>query len=430
MGDVVTKRITGEIIHHDEGGVNLRQEIRARKDAALGDAAKPAPVSEWRADILPVPGDSESTESQLRRASKNMGHTRREAFADDMASTGFVDHQTAAGYVDRMKGAPPPKMQVISDHGAAVPPLDDQQPITEDLSFRNLREAQRAVKNYRDAQDRYQEALAQELAKEQENKQWVSELEAAARQHQTQQAAQPAPQPQPAVDPLAQERAALAAQRRQLEWDRLSEGEQAAHHELEQLRQWFATARGDERAQSLGHAEQRWHELQGYAHEAAQLRHASQTNAQQARQQQINDWGAQQDTQASAAIKADMPEYASDEQWRKLQAATRRAIKESTGLNEQQIGEAWQQGHWRSVPEQRLLARLGRAQLLQEGAKNMASKRAPVPPVQRPGVARPAGADAAASIAGLERELSEATGVRAHKIAVRLTQARRAAGLL
>jgi hypothetical protein len=78
-----------------------------------------------------------------------------------------------------------------------------------------------------------------------------------------------------------------------------------------------------------------------------------------------------------------------------------------------------------------MLARLGREQLLREGAKSMASKRAQVPQVQVPGVHRPAGADAAASIAGLEEKLSAAPNQNAAlKIAIRLTQAKRAAGLL
>jgi hypothetical protein len=322
MGDVVTKRIEGEVIHHDESGANLRQEIRNRKEAALGDQAKVGPVYEWDAKVLPVPGDSESTEAQLRRAAKNMGHTRREAFAQSMTDTGFVDDATARATLEALEASPPLKVVPVADSGNPITPLRDDEPLNDLNSFTSVRESQRAVRNFRDAQARYQEALAQELAKDQENKQWVSQLEDQARQHQTQQAAQPAPQPQPQpqADPLAQEKAALAAERQRLEWDRLSEGEQAAQHELEQLRQWFATARGDERAQSLGYAEQRWRELQGYAHEVAQLRIASQTNAHNARQQQLNAWGQQQDEIAGREIRSAMPEYASDDAWKRLHA--------------------------------------------------------------------------------------------------------------
>jgi hypothetical protein len=114
-----------------------------------------------------------------------------------------------------------------------------------------------------------------------------------------------------------------------------------------------------------------------------------------------------------------------------LARATNRALKESTGLTDEQIGAEWSKGRWRSVPEQKMLARLGREQLLREGAKNLAAKRAPVPPVQVPGVARPAGADAASSIAVLQEQLSAAPNQNAAlKIAMRLTQAKRAAGLL
>jgi hypothetical protein len=428
--DVRLKRIGGAPIQLDETGGALRDEIRARKDAALGDQAKVAPVLEWDAKILPVPGEHESTESQLRRAAKSMGHTRREGFTRAMTDTGFVDDTTARATLEALEASPPLKMQVISDHGTAVPPLDDQQPVTEELSFKNMREAQRAVKNFRDAQDRYQEALAQELVKTEENKQWVSQLEEQAR-NQPQQAAAPAPQPQPAADPLAAQKAHLAQLQQNLYWQQLSEGERDALHEMKQIEQWVAQAKGDERAQALGYAEQRYDELRSYAHQAAQLRTASQVTAANARTQQLQEWGRRQDEQASAAIKADMPEYASDDAWKRLQKATNRALKESTGLSDEQIGAEWSKGRWRSVPEQKMLARLGREQLLREGAKNMASKRAPVPPVQVPGVARPAGADAHASIAGLEQQLSAAPNQNiALKIAMRLTQAKRAAGLL
>src|SRR5262245_43628935 len=121
----------------------------------------------------------------------------------------------------------------------------------------------RGMSHFRDAQARAQQELLAELeAKEQQQQ------AAAAAEQQAQQ--QPAPQPQQ-PDPAAQERARLAAEQQRLAneharlyWERLSESERAAAHELAQLQQWHSQAQGDERIQWLGAAEQRWHELQGH----------------------------------------------------------------------------------------------------------------------------------------------------------------------
>jgi hypothetical protein len=64
-----------------------------------------------------------------------------------------------------------------------------------------------------------------------------------------------------------------------------------------------------------------------------------------------------------------------------------------------------------------------------DSMRDLNSKRAPVPQVQRPGVHRPAGAFAMDQIADLERQLDNATGNQSLKLATKLHQLRREAGL-
>jgi hypothetical protein len=66
----------------------------------------------------------------------------------------------------------------------------------------------------------------------------------------------------------------------------------------------------------------------------------------------------------------------------------------------------------------------------QERAKNVASKRVHAHQPQAPGVYRPAGSAALDDVRALERQLGDARSDReALRLATRLTQARRAAGM-
>src|SRR5262249_42880567 len=237
----------------------------------------------------------------------------------------------------------------------------------------------------------------------------------------------PPPQPVP-PDPGQIERARLQAERDHLaqvaHWNRLSASEQSAAHEAAQIIQWSRQAQGDERAQWLGEAERRYGQLQAHLQHSAQYRAVADTAAQQARQQQVAQWGAAQDSSAESSIKKEMPEFSSDAAWKQLQQATRRALRESTGLSDQQLSAAWHQGYWRSEPEQRMLARLGRDQLAREGMKNLNAHTRPIPPVSSY-ASRPRGAGDMDQVRSIERELDGATGQRALKLAQQLTQARR-----
>jgi hypothetical protein len=90
--------------------------------------------------------------------------------------------------------AAPIKVIPVADSGMPIAPLDDGQPIREIDSFQNLNEARRAMKNYRDAQDRAAQALADELTERQAQEEMrQAELQAQA----VQAAQQPRPAPQP-----------------------------------------------------------------------------------------------------------------------------------------------------------------------------------------------------------------------------------------
>jgi hypothetical protein len=125
--------------------------------------------------------------------------------------------------------------------------------------------------------------------------------------------------------------------------------------------------------------------------------------------------------------------------------ALTRAVKEhlrECGLNDVQIGDAYNFGSYRDVsgrwipldvrsePAQRTLAQAGFQRLVKQNRIDRASKRAPVPPVQRPGTVRPRGAADIEKIRGLERQLSSAKGMAAVKLAQALTREKRAAGML
>jgi hypothetical protein len=104
------------------------------------------------------------------------------------------------------------------------------------------------------------------------------------------------------------------------------------------------------------------------------------------------------------------------------------------GVPEDKVNQLWRSGALRAVETQMILARAGAWELMQErqakAREGMADKRAPIPPVQRPGVARPHGADAEADIHTLERQVANLSGNAQLRAATRLTQARRAAGRL
>jgi hypothetical protein len=420
--DVRTKRIA-DPIEFGTDGAGLRAELRKREAAE-------DPIFEWKADqAMPPPGEHESFSKQIKRASEAMHTARVTAMGKQISELPSVTEELGRATAEILAKDPPIRVSPVADSGNPIEPLRDDQPVTEELSFRNMAEARRAMSNYRLAAERGQQQLLADLqATEAQQQREAQEFERLERERQ---AAAQRPAPQPAADPLAAEKQVLAQQAQELFWHGLSQQEREAAEEMSQLQYWSKHAPAEERGQYWSDAQARYNQLHGYMQSCAQVRTASQQNAASARQAQIDAWASAEDSKASAEIKRQMPEFSSDEQWRRLQQATRRALKESTGLTEQQIGAEWTKGRWRSAPEQAMLARLGRDQLTREGALRLnAHKR--VPPVQQPGVYRPAGAgNNAGDMANLERQIANAPTVQQQlKLSTRLTQLKREAGLL
>jgi hypothetical protein len=141
-------------------------------------------------------------------------------------------------------------------------------------------------------------------------------------------------------------------------------------------------------------------------------------------------WNEQQDSAFQNALASRHPQFSSDTGRTKLQKLAREYLEKDLGLSKQQIDAEWSRGALRSAGAQMMLADAVAHRAAQESLRDLNSKRAPVPPVQRPGTYRPAGAGALDRIADLERQLDNASGNQSVKIATKLTQAKREAGLL
>jgi hypothetical protein len=107
-----------------------------------------------------------------------------------------------------------------------------------------------------------------------------------------------------------------------------------------------------------------------------------------------------------------------------------RTMLNEIGFRNDELDRAWNGQSGFSVRDaraQRLILDAYRWRAAQAKAKTVT--RAPIPPVQRPGVARPSGAADYEQVSRIERELSGATGDRAIRLATKLQRARRAAGM-
>jgi hypothetical protein len=194
---------------------NLREatnEIR-RRDAGVDDRA---PIYAWESKDFEA-GEHEAPARQAKRAAESMTDTRKTEFGKEYLRSFGVEADDATSYAvgdeaarfGRMPSELPfTKITPVRDGGVPVMPLRDDQPITEDVSFKNLSEAKRAMQNIRALQDVEREELLNQFQQ---------------RQEQAQQAEQPQPEPQKPVaqpqpvtqpeDPLAAERAALQRDR-------------------------------------------------------------------------------------------------------------------------------------------------------------------------------------------------------------------------
>jgi hypothetical protein len=341
---------------------------------------------------------------------------------------------------------PPVKISPVRDDGRPVKPLNDDEPICLDEAFKSRSELKRGVKNFRDAAARaQQELLAQLSAQDQATGQPVAD-------HQPEAATPPQPQATTThQDPAAVERARIAAERAQynearrfstvevqtasqiealnalaqqhypelFNRDALAEVARTNPARLEQLKQANAYLQGETKA-----AQQKWREARA-GRQAAEAQITAQQQAEiRARWHQYKD-------QQDALVHKHIPDLTDPVKSGVVRANVRKTLN-AAGFSDRELSTAWDGQSGFSLRDARAQILVHKAMLwdqAQANAKNIASKRAPVPSVQRPGTYRPSGAGDAEQISRLERELGSATGARAVKLATQLHQARRAAGM-
>jgi hypothetical protein len=165
--------------------------------------------------------------------------------------------------------------------------------------------------------------------------------------------------------------------------------------------------------------------------ETKQLRqHAVATQQQQAAQAAYRQYAESEDAKALEMISQELPQYKTPEGKRAI-GRQGRALLKNLGLTDQHIAQVWDNGapiNLRSAPAQAILAKAAAYDLAVARAREV--QKAGVPPVQRPGVARPRSAGAAENVRALQAQLENAKGNQSLKIAAQLIRAQRAAGML
>jgi hypothetical protein len=441
-GDVRLKHVSDPIEFGDNGAA-LRKEIRRQ------ERERDAPIVEWRAeDAMPPPGEHESWGKQLKRASSSMSDVRLASLTKVFEQVPGANAERARNAAEFVASDPPLKVVPVGNDGRALAPLVDYLPAIEQDTFHGLSEMKQAMKNYRDAQDRQAQALAAELQAqearefEQAQLQQAQQKEAQAQQERAQ--AQQAQAVHAAAAAQAQQEAAALQQVRQMS---LNEAELAARirrHEQQALQKypealdWQAWERT--RQTNPARAAEIEREATNNRNAVAQLAKMqqdrqlrefaiSQHQAQVATAQRAA-WNEQQDSAFQNALASRHPQFATREGQTKLQGLAREYLEKDMGLTKAQIDAEWKGGALRSFGAQVMLADAVANKLAKESMRDLNSKRAPVPPVQRPGTYRPAGAGALDRIADLERQLDNATGNQSVRLMTKLHQARREAGLV
>jgi hypothetical protein len=449
--DLRTKNIHSDIDHAliDHGNVeaNLRESTRL-----TGAGREPAP-HEWSGDAL---DPSAGTEAALRRASRMMTNARKEAFSDELQKRSGIDPDTAAVVADAVADGPPPKVRATRVDGTYLPELRDDVPVLDQLQDGNdipRNQVKLAGRNFRDAQTAEAQQLlfelgaAQQAASDERNVR--SAMSASQAERGEERAEQPVrvepPRPQQA-DPVAIERAQLERERQAVRQFQTLTVQEARHaveinNGVEFYRANQFPALNDQAAinEMAAHDPQRfqlWRDtleaLQAHQNQLATLqaqkipyiqRQEAQANAQRDRA------FAQHDEVFNKWLAVSYPNYKSGSRRAELTQAVKSYLRDDLKMTDAQIQHHYKvTGVLRDSAAQRLLADAAMWKMAQANAKNVAEKRIHAPPVQRPGVFRPHGADAEESVRGLQRELESATGERALRLAVKLTKAKRAAG--
>jgi hypothetical protein len=394
-----------------------------------------SPVATWDASSLPESGSHESPYRQARRASDALRSARMAAKAAAFETLPSMTPQESRQAAEIFDKIPVVRVSTVSDRGEPVPALDDHQPVDAALDgFKNLAEANRAMKNWRTfAQQQEQNLMAELQGREALQNAELQQALAAPT------APEPAPQQQqPQPDAQAQQARALEAQRRAAAyWQNISEGERAAANEIGEIRQWLpaeftqqelrdpSLVTDPERRGWLATAVDRHNALLGHLQQSQHLRNAQQIVATQARDQQLAQWGKQHDDVFQRELERRHPQLWANQG--KMREAAKRYLKEDMGMSQEQIDAQWKAGSLRTAQGQLMLADAIAAKMARESvsAKALAQHRRPVPPVQVPGVSRPRGAASEDEMRDLYRQLDGAKGDRAIKIATRIGQLKR-----
>src|SRR5262245_32279345 len=251
------------------------------------------------------------------------------------------------------------KVVAVGDHGQPIAPLRDDQPVTELDSFLNKNEMKRGMSAYRDWVERQEQALLAELQATEERQQ--AEVQAISDQKAAEVKSFIAEEPvQPQPDALAQERAALQAERQATaQLRQMSVAEQKLVENINQWDRWaaqFPEMRDDaafeqmvrtnpERHQQFMQARQRRDAAEQRLRELQQVRAAGEmqiaARAAVANQQQVTAWANQQDEIFERELQRRHPAYSDGAGLVKLQTAAKEYMRNDMGLSQAEIDRQW-----------------------------------------------------------------------------------------
>jgi hypothetical protein len=287
---------------------------------------------------------------------------------------------------------------LVDDRGNVIEKLADDQPVSEADAL-NVRKATRFLGNQRETKARLESEYLASLQQQ------------GAEQEQTNPEPAPTPTPQPAVDPLAQDRLALA-QRQQALADReialnMTQEQRALVARDQRVERWLNSvpeARSWEAwnytrqtnparaAQIIKGFEQCRNEKAAIGKRVGELRiinHAYVADR-QARQgaarAQLNE---AYDTEVQRRLAAEMPELSNDRLREEHQQACHEELR-SRGMSDAQIRHEWENGQLRTPEAQMLVARAAKLRMMEQRStpQRLAARRRNGPQPQSPGVHR------------------------------------------
>jgi hypothetical protein len=344
--------------------------------------------------------------------------------------------------------SPPSKVLTVDDREGLRPPLRDHDRIKADQAL-SLKDAAREVGNFRRADAAANQQLLADLQQREVQQQEAAESIA--------QEAKRAEEAKAAEQRRAQEaqqaeaaRAQLAQREAQLDWERQASAEEKqlvdAYQTWEQWAQKIPELMSFEALERTRHADPvRYNEIMKHAQRGKQFQAkliARSKELYELRQGRALLGAVQQHEQATAARSrynetqdARFEEMVKKDELVKSipREALRKAVRDhlhDMGWTDKQIAHEYNHGSLRDAGTQMTLSHAGALRLIKESRIATASRRASIPPVQAPGVSRPRGAGDIENVRALERQLASAKGNKSLQIARRLTQARRAAGLV